>query len=117
MDRFALGLGIAIAAVFPAFAQFTPPGTIRITSNFSMSQSVKADDVTAIDAAEEQGRKIIYQRAAQECKLLLDTLASTCKLETLNVFANVQNRSFRADSSNVDVNTTGNAQYWVTPRN
>ena len=112
----ALGL-CSLLMTSSAMGQIAPPGSVRINSNFSITQTAKSDDTTAIDNAQEAGRKIIYQRAGQECKLLLETLASTCKLESLNVFANVQNPSFRVDTGNVDVNTTGNAQFWVTPKN
>ncbi len=116
MNRAALGL-CGLSIISPSFAQVAPPDTVRISSNFSITQTVKEGDAAAIDNAQEAGRKIIYQRAGQECKLLLQTLASTCKLESLNVFANVQNRGFRVETGNVDVNASGNAQFWVTPKN
>jgi hypothetical protein len=116
MKRVALGL-CGLSMMSPAFGQIAPTDSIRISSNFSITQSVKEDDTAAIDAAQEAGRKTVYERAGQECKLLLETLASKCRLDSLNVFANVQNRGFRAETGNVDVNTTGNAQFWVTPKN
>jgi hypothetical protein len=116
MNRLALGL-CGLSMMSPALGQIAPPDSIRISSNFSVAQSVKEDDTAAIDAAQEAGRKIVYERAGQECKLLLETLASKCKLESLSVFPNAQNRGFRAETGNVDVNTTGNAQFWVTPKN
>ena len=117
MNCAALGLGAALSMMSPAFGQIAPPGTVRVSSNFNISQTVKADDTTAIDNAEETGRKIIYERAGQECKLLLETLATTCKLQSLNVFANVQSRQFRGDSGDVDVNTNGSAQFWIVTKN
>lgn len=117
LNCLALGLCAPFTTVSPAYSQVAPPGAVRINSNFNISQSVKAGDINAIDTAEEAGRKIMYQRAGQECKLLLEALASTCKLELLNVYTNVQSRQFRGDSGNIDVNTTGNAQFWITTKN
>ena len=117
MNCAALGLGAALSTLSPAFGQITPPGTVRVSSNFTISQTVKANDTAAIDNAEESGRKIVYERAGQECKLLLETLATTCKLQSLNVFANIQNHQFRGDSGDVDINTNGSAQFWITTKN
>jgi hypothetical protein len=120
MIRTALNPALALCGLSlmsPAFAQMTPADSIRINSNFSITQSVKDGDAAAIDSAQEAGRKIVYQRAGEECKLLLATLASKCRLESLNVFANVQNRGFRVEPGQVDVNTNGNATFWVTPKN
>ncbi len=117
MNCAALGICASLSMMSPALGQIAPPDTIRISSNFSSTQTVKDGDTAAIDNAQEAGRKIVYQRAGEECKLLLETLASKCKLESLNVFANVQNRSFRVEPGSIEVNTNGNAQYWVTPKN
>jgi len=98
-------------------AQSASPGTggeIRVNSNVSMSQSINAGDEDAITKAQTAARKAGYERAGEECKLLLDTIAGACRLESLNVNSNVQNQMFRGDSPNVIVNTSSNAVFQIT---
>ncbi|MEJ0052955.1 MAG: hypothetical protein WDN02_17450 [Methylovirgula sp.] len=48
MKRAALGL-FGLSMMSPAFAQIAPPDTVRISSNFSITQTVKDGDTAAID--------------------------------------------------------------------
>ncbi len=61
---------------------------IRVTVGLNTFVPAPADNGEQAVKAQEAGRRMIYQLAAHECAMLLDVLASECRLESLNV--NVQ---------------------------
>ena len=67
------------------------PGTVepvRIALAVNLFVPAPNDDSEQALKAQESGRRMIYELAAHECTLLLDVLASDCRLESINV--NVQ---------------------------
>jgi hypothetical protein len=87
-------------------------GEVRVTSSLSMSEPLAAADQDALLAKQTAARKTVYEIAGQECKLLLDTIAQECRLESLNVNSNVQNQNFR-DPPTIFLNTNSNASFRI----
>ena len=89
------------------------PGQDFVNVNVSMNmQFPLADDSTeAMDAAQVDGRKLLYRLATSECPVLLETIAQTCRLTNLNVSTQV-----RHQSGNVPLmlHLNGNAQFAIT---
>ncbi len=119
----ALVLLATAAAIAPASAQSPRPfslrvpaqdgsagsdGSIQVSVNYGLNLPLKSDDAKAQGETLEGARRALYEIAASECKVLLATIASSCKLERLNVHSNVQRR--RGEDS---VNVNGNAAYRV----
>lgn len=98
-----------------AFAQNFPlsKGEIRVNTNFNFAQSVSSGDKDALADLETSARKAIYAIVGNECKLLLDTIASECKPEFINVNSNLQNQNFRGDAGSQVLNTNANAGFRV----
>ncbi len=121
MRPLALGLCACLAIWSPhALAQNAPSAVkneIRVNANISMSQPVSAAEKGSLTELQTAARKTIYELVGQECKLLLDTIASECELASLNVTSNVQNQLYRADTPNVFLTTNSNAAFRVRLKN
>jgi hypothetical protein len=61
---------------------------VRVSLSVSMFVPVADEDGAQAFKAQEDGRKMIYEAAAHECELLRATLATDCRLESINI--NVQ---------------------------
>jgi hypothetical protein len=88
---------------------------IRVTSNFNISEPVAPGDKASLTELEAAARKTIYEIAGGECKLLLETIARECRIESLNVNSNVQSQNFRDPSSSV-LNTSSNSVFRIIPK-
>ena len=69
----------------PATATIEP---VRVSLSISMFVPAADDDSAQALKAQEDGRKMIYEAAAHECELLRSTIASDCRMESINI--NVQ---------------------------
>jgi hypothetical protein len=65
---------------------------------------------TLIDT-QQSGRKFIYRMARRECAVLKATIAATCRLTNLNIWAQVREHSHQ---SPLKLTLNGNAQYAIT---
>jgi hypothetical protein len=96
-------IGLAtIAAVFlaaPALAQniviqsrggnpTEAKGDIRVNVGMSFFVAAPTDDSEAAVKAQEQARRVIYESAARECDVLRATIASDCRLDSININVN-----------------------------
>jgi hypothetical protein len=61
---------------------------VRVSLSVSMFVPAAEDDSAQALKAQEDGRKMIYEAATHECELLRATVASDCRLESINI--NVQ---------------------------
>ncbi|MGH6985153.1 MAG: hypothetical protein ACREEI_13080 [Stellaceae bacterium] len=82
----------------------------------SMFVTAPGDDSAQSLEAQEDGRKMIYVSAGQECDLLRATIASSCRLESINVnvqhvFGN-QNYGSKIDGYNIN----GSMNYLITAK-
>jgi hypothetical protein len=117
MRPVAIGLHIClIICSSPALAQNATSAKrteVRINASFNISQPVAVTDAAGLIEIQANARKAVYEIVGRECKLLLDTIASECRLESLNVSSNEQNQNFRGDSSTILLNTTGNSTFRI----
>jgi hypothetical protein len=65
-----------------------PKGEVRVQVNMNFFVSAPTNDTEASVKAQENARRVLYDRAARECDLLKATLASECRLESVNVNMN-----------------------------
>jgi hypothetical protein len=113
---------IALAALTaPASAQQYATGKFNkgateVRVNYSIRVPIKGDDENSQNAMMEQGRRMLYEMSAKECDLILATIASSCRLEGLNIQANVMRQGRHdADSLNLSANAQFNIELKVKP--
>lgn len=72
----------------------TVAGTQPVNVNVSFSIQVPLADLTveAIAEAQKSNRLILYRLAKGECEALKEFIAKTCRLNSLNLSTQVQNR-------------------------
>lgn len=58
---------------------------VRITINLNTFVPAQTDNSDQSQKAEESGRRTVYEFADHECAILRDTIASECRLESINV--------------------------------
>lgn len=107
-------LRVVFAIVFclvsaPVSAQTAMP-SVRIAVGVNVFVPAPAEP-DALRVQEEARRKI-YQTAARECAVLVETLASDCRLESLNLHANRQMSPQQIEG----VQVGGNMNYRITAK-
>lgn len=87
---FATAASAQTIVVNPGRQSMAPAGAeqVRISLGVNIFVPAPNDDSEQALKAQEGGRRMIYELAAHECAVLLDVLASECRLESVNV--NVQ---------------------------
>lgn len=89
---------------------------VRISVGVSNFLPAPSGDAAQALKVQEDGRRMIYQLAANECLVLREVLASDCRLESVNV--NVQyvpaNQNFGRKTEGYTVN--GSINYQITPK-
>lgn len=113
----ALALPVAGAAVAQApssRAEIMPRpdhgGEVRVSLHMNFFVPGAADDSDASFKAQEQVRRRLYESAARECDVLRATIASACRVESINI--NI-NRNYRAQQGE-GFNVSGNFGFRVT---
>lgn len=86
------------------------PVIIEVSVSFNLPTSAASDKPDDVAAALERGRKQAYEVAARECAALLATIASTCKLDRINVTS--QAGSGRGEAPQISANVS----YRVQPK-
>ena len=79
---------------------------VRVSLSINLFVPAAQGDSGEALKAQEDGRKMIYDAAAHECEVLRASIASDCRLESINinvqhVFAN-QNYAQRTDGYNIN---------------
>jgi hypothetical protein len=100
----------------PQRAALPPRIEIRVNSNFNISEPIFITDKASLTELQTGARKVIYEIASKECKLLLETIARECRIESINVNSNVQNQNFRGDPSTLFLNTSANSIFRIVPK-
>ena len=83
-----------------------PNGQAHITLNTNRFVPAPSDNSEQASKAEADGRRMIYELAGRECGILRDTIASDCRIQSINI--NIlrlppnQNSAPRADGFNVN---------------
>jgi hypothetical protein len=98
-----------------------PPGPVaqpvRISVGVNAFVPAPAGDSEQALKAQENGRRLVYQLAANECALLREVLASDCRLESINI--NVQRLSAAQNYVERKVegyNINGSINYQIVPK-
>jgi hypothetical protein len=79
--------------IFPPALPTPQKGEARITVNYNSSEKLPPDvDAGTLLVTQAKAHRAIYDIAGQECKVLLDTIASECRIETVNITASTQQR-------------------------
>jgi hypothetical protein len=99
-----------VVVIAPASAQQYAPnrfsmGAAEVRVNYSIRVPLKGDDEASQNETMEHGRRMLYEMSAKECELILATIASSCRLEGLNIQANVMRRNrHNGDALNLSAN-------------
>lgn len=80
-----------------------------ITVQYVLRLPLKSDGLAEQQTAMEEGRKALYAMSARECAALMATLASSCRLASLNV----QTNAARARPDDNSITLSANAQYQI----
>jgi hypothetical protein len=118
--RFPAGATIAILALVflaPAAAtgrsmQFAPVPGQFVNVNVGFNTRVQLADLNeeTLTQAQQTGRKYIYSMVSKECAVLQATIAKTCRLNSLNISAQVREQKNMPASLHLN----GNAQFAIT---
>ncbi len=90
---------------------------IRITVGVNTFVPAPADNGEEALKAQEAGRRMMYELAAHKCAILIDVLASECRLESVNV--NVQrapSNQFAAQQRAEGFNMNGNIVFRIVAK-
>jgi hypothetical protein len=99
--------------IFPPAVPALPKGEARVTVNYSTSEKLAVNvDAGTLLMTQSKAHRAIYDIAGQECKILLETIASECHLEAVNITANTQQRPAGA-STEPWLNTNGSSTFRV----
>jgi hypothetical protein len=109
MIRFVLSLGILFSTTLVANAQQMGPREVRVQVSVNYSIPGPVGDSEDWMKAQESARKALYLVADRECTLLKETIASECRLESMNVNAN-RHRQTQQDMINVGSSMTFRVQ-------
>ncbi|MCK9919002.1 hypothetical protein MXD81_58740 [Microbacteriaceae bacterium K1510] len=81
-------------------------GEVRVQVNMNFFVPGPTNDSDASVQAQEKARRVLYDRAAHECELLKSTLASECRLESINVNVNRNYGGMQTEGFNANGNFT-----------
>lgn len=90
---------------------------VRISLSVNIFVPTPSDDSAQALKAQEDGRKMIYESAAHECDVLLDTLAKDCRLESINISVQHLPANQNFNGAKVDgYNIGGNISFQIWPK-
>jgi hypothetical protein len=87
-------------------------GMVRVSSNMSYFVPGPTDDSETAQKLRDRARKQIYETAARECSVLLETLAATCRMENINSNINVVRQYGSGQQEGFNIN--GSMSYQIT---
>lgn len=87
-------------------------GMVRVSSNISYFVPGPTDDGEAAQKLRDRARRQIYETAARECSVLMETLAATCRMENINSNLNVQRQYGSGQQEGFTIN--GSMSYQIT---
>jgi len=84
---------------------------VNVNVSFNIQMPMDNLDEAAIVQAQKQGRALIYRLARNECEVLLEEIAETCRLTGLNASTQIP----QAHHMNpLYINLSGNAQFAIS---
>lgn len=104
-----------VAATFtqPMPTGAVPNHVIRVQSNVSYFVQGPNGSSDESLAAQENARRKFYLQASKECEVLLQTIATTCKLDQMNV--NIQNQRFNPQQAD-GFTLNGTMSFTIAPK-
>ena len=91
----------------------TGTNTVSVSVTFSYPVKLPGGEAEEQQKAMETGRRRLYEIADKECRVLLATIASTCRLERLNVNSNVNRRIIDGEQQ---AQMSASATYRIEPK-
>jgi hypothetical protein len=95
--------GVSVAQAPASRAEIMPRpdhgGEVRVSLHMNFFVPGTADDSDASFKAQEQVRRRLYDSAARECDLLRASIASACRVESINISINRNHRAQQAKGS------------------
>jgi hypothetical protein len=89
-------------------------GMVRVSSNISYFVPGPTDDGEAAQKLRDRARRQIYETAARECNVLLETMAATCRMENVNSNLNVTSRQYNNPNQIEGFTINGTMSYQIT---
>lgn len=118
----ALVVSVAVLLVSPVVAQNriiveqggNPPrqeNMVRVQNNISFFIAGPTGDGDEAQKLRDKAQRSVYEMAGRQCDLLRDILAKDCRMESVNVNVNANNRQFnQQQSEGLNVNGTMSLQ-------
>ena len=110
----AMAAAVACALAAPAFASnvYAPGGATPVNVSVGFNSQLPLPDLEeeTIRAAQLSGREYLYRASSEECTLLLETIAETCRLTNLNINTQVQQHQ----PGNPMIYTNASASFTIT---
>ncbi len=89
-------------------------GLVRVQSTISYFVPGPTDDGEAAQKLRDRARRQIYETAARECTVLMETLASTCRMENITSNLNVAGRQYNNANQIEGFTINGSMSYQIT---
>lgn len=89
-------------------------GVVRVSSNISFFVPGPTDDSESAQKLRDRARRQVYETAARECGVLLETMAATCRLENVNSNLNVTSRQYSNANQIEGFTINGSMSYQIT---
>ena len=89
-------------------------GMVRVQSTISYFVPGPTDDGEAAQKLRDRARRQIYESAARECNVLMETLASTCRMENITSNLNVSSRQYNNPNQIEGFTINGSMSYQIT---
>ena len=110
-----LGAGLSLAAPAETKARsslaMTPTKGVNVSVSFSIQLPLSDLSEKVIARQQESGRRLFYRLSMSECKVLLEIIAATCRLSSLNVSTHLRERN---NQTPMKLYLSGSARYVVT---
>ena len=84
-------------------------GMVRVQLTMQMFIAGRTDDSEEAEKARARSRQALYELAGKECDVLRETIASTCRLENVNINLNRQ-----AQQNMQGYNVNGSMAFQIT---
>ncbi len=84
---------------------------VNVNVSLNMQFPIADGDADSLNTAQVDGRKILYRLATSECPILLQTIAATCGLTSLNVSTQIRRQNNQVP---VILHLNGSARFAIT---
>jgi hypothetical protein len=106
---------LAVASLMPASAiaqsrTFAAGQLVNVNVSFSTRVQLADSNEETLASAQQAGRKYIYNMVSKECAVLQATIAKSCRLNSLNISAQVRERN----NMPANLHLNGNARFAIT---